>query len=170
MFLSNLNGNDGKGFVPAPQGMHNAVLCDVVDMGIRPNPHEPGKTQHKVRLTWQIDEMNPSYGRRHEASAFYTASLNEKANLRKVLKAWLNKNDKELDAGIDLDKLIGTPAQIQVTHRIASSGKTYANVVAVVPLMRGMQALSVSHDFVRSKDRKDRKDGAQPGAEEVDPF
>jgi hypothetical protein len=168
MFLKN-DSSGGKPFTPAPAGMHNAVLCDVVDMGIVPNPHEPGKTQHKLRLTWQIDEVNPSYDRRHEASAFYTASLNEKANLRKMLKTWLGKTDKELDAGIDLEALIGTPAQIQITHRISSAGKTFANVVAVVPLMKGMAPLSVTPDFVRAKDRKP-KDGAATEAEQEPPF
>src|SRR3990167_11072999 len=97
MFLK--NDSSGKQYVPAPAGMHNAVLCDVVDLGVVPNPHEPGKTQHKLRLTWQIDEEHPEYKRRHEASQFYTESLNEKANLRRMLKAWLSLSDNELDAG-----------------------------------------------------------------------
>ena len=44
-------------FVPAPAGVHAAVCCDAIDMGLVANRFQPdAKPVSTVRLVWQIAE------------------------------------------------------------------------------------------------------------------
>lgn len=146
-------------FTPAPEGLHQAVCVDVIDLGLQKSTYE-GKTseRHMVRLVWQIEEEDEN-GRRFTPSQSYTNSLNEKAKLRQHLEAWRGRKftDKELDdPGFDLEVLIGVNCQIQVVHNIGSSKRTYANVQAVVPLGKGMTKMR-PEGYVRVKDREELK-------------
>lgn len=165
---------------PAPEGLHPAVCVDVVDLGLVKSTFD-GKTseRHMVRLVWQIEEED-SKGRRFTPIQQYTLSLNEKAKLRQHLEAWRGKKftKEELD-GFDLERLIGVSCQLQTVQNIATNGRTYSNVQAIVPLGRGMTAVR-AEGYVRHKDREDmKKDVFAPeeseapgnyGAEEEVPF
>ena len=144
---------EGRDFAPAPEGLHQAICVDVVDIGIL-KVVWAGKTkeQHKVRLVWQIDEPMAD-GRPFLVMKRYTLSLHEKANLRKELESWRGRRftDEELQ-GFDLEKLIGANAQLNVQHT-TKEDKTYANVVSIVPLGKGMVKIAAK-DYIRMKDRK----------------
>ena len=52
-----------KTFVPAPEGQHNAVCCDVVDLGVIETEYNGQKSKnHKVRLVFQIGEERDGQG------------------------------------------------------------------------------------------------------------
>ena len=148
-----VSAGDSKTFTPAPAGLHQAVCCDVVDMGILEVSYA-GKTkkQHKVRLVWQLDEQTDEL-KPFIAQKRYTASLHEKANLRKDLESWRGRpfTDDEL-ASFDLEKLLGANAQLNIQH-VQRNGETYANVISIVPLGKGMQKINV-REYVRVKDRE----------------
>lgn len=144
---------DSKSFTPAPVGAHQAVCVDVIDKGIVEVTYA-GKTkkQHKVSLAWQIDELRDD-GKRFLVYKRYTLSLNEKATLRKDLESWRGKpftRDEEM--GFDVEQVIGANCLVSVQHNV-SGDKTYANVVAVMPLAKGMTKIAPL-DYVREKDRK----------------
>lgn len=140
-------------FTPAPEGLHAAVCADVVELGTEVNQFNGG-LQDKVRLVWQLEDVDPATQRRYEASQKYTLSLHEKAKLCGHLEAWRGRKfTGEEKQGFDLEKLIGVPCQIQVVHNVTDQGKTFANVQAVVPLGKGMVKPRVSDEFVRFKDR-----------------
>lgn len=67
----------------------------------------------------------------------YTASLNEKANLRKDLESWRGRKftDAELE-GWDISATLGKPCMITIVHS-ESGGKTYANVATVTGIPKG---------------------------------
>lgn len=159
----------GTVFKPAPAGLHQAVCCDVVDMGVLEVTYA-GKTkrQHKVRVVWQIDE-DMDDGKPFIVQKRYTLSLHEKSNLRKELESWRGRlfTDDEL-AGFDLEKLLSANAQLNIQH-VQKGGETYANVVSIVPLGKGMQKLEV-RDYVRVKDRTDGQDDHEPLTVEDIPF
>jgi hypothetical protein len=147
-------GESNKTYAPAPAGVHHGVCVDVVDMGMLEVTYA-GKTkqQHKIRLVWQIDETNPETGERFIAQKRYTLSLNEKATLRKDLEGWRGRaftRDEEM--GFDVEKLISVNAFINVVHA-QKDGKTYANVVSIMPLKKGMPKMDADR-YVRVKDRK----------------
>lgn len=134
-----------KTFTPAPEGVHQGVCVDVVDLGVIPG--FGGKMQHKVMIVWQIDE------RRDDMTRFllfkqYTLSLNEKATLRKDLEAWRGKAfTRSEEMGFDVEVLVGANAMLNVQHRPSKDGsKTYANVVSLMPLPKALQGKKLTVD------------------------
>ena len=70
----------------------------------------------------------------------FTLSLNEKANLRKFLKAWRGKDftPEELE-GFDISNLIGAPGVATITHHKSANGNTYLEIANVSKLMKGQE-------------------------------
>ena len=140
---------DSGSFTPAPAGLHRAVCVDVVDVGVMQGPFG---AKEKVRLVWEIEEPMES-GKPFLASQLYTPSLHEKANLRLHLESWRCRTftPKEL-AGFDLEVVIGVCCQLQIQHN-TKNGRTYANIIAIVPLSKGQEKLKPTGEYVRVKDR-----------------
>lgn len=155
-----------KQFPVAPEGLHQAVCVDVVDLGMVDQTFE-GKTKkvHKCRLVFEIEEKDPDTGKPLQASQFYTVSLHPESRLRKHLRSWRGRDftDDELRS-FDLETLVGINGQIQVEHKPSSNGKTYANVTAIVKLGKGMVAMRPSPEYVRVKDRPPKENAAQSAA------
>lgn len=137
-------------FTPAPEGLHRAVCCDVVDLGMVDGQF--GR-KHKVRLYWQIEERMDS-DRPFLVAKTYTLSLHKKSALRPDLESWRGKPFTEEEAeGFDLERLLGQNCQINVTHRTTQDG-TFANIQAVVPAAKNMKPLQVE-DYIRKCKRED---------------
>lgn len=143
--------DSSKAFVPAPEGLHQAVCCDVIDLGVVETQFG---SKHRIQICWLINELNDD-GRLFMVSKRYTSSLNEKASLRQDLEAWRGKKfSKEELRGFDVEALIGVNCQVQVVHGQSPDGRTWANVKSVVPLSKGMQKMVVPDDFVRKAERQ----------------
>jgi len=137
-------------FTPCPEGLMQAVCCDVIDLGVQTTPWGE---KPKVEIRWQVDEVDPDTHKRFEVRAWYTLSLSEKANLRKHLETWRGRKfTAEELRGFDLEKLIGVNCQLQVIHNITDEGKVYANVQAIVPHNAKVPKIAVL-DYVRQQDR-----------------
>ena len=133
----------GGTYTPAPQGNHDAVFCDVEDLGVVETQY--GK-KHQIRLVWQIAEKMED-GRPFTIGRRYGLSLHEKSALFKDLKTYAKKAPPQ---NLDLETLIGKPCQILVTH-VERDGSTYANVQAVLPA--GVNKVKADKDFVRKCNR-----------------
>jgi hypothetical protein len=144
----------------APEGLFNAICCDVVDLGLKTTAFGD---KHKIRIVWQLEERDPDKGWRYNVSQQYTLSLHPKSVLSQALEAWRGKKftDDERE-GFDLEKLIGVGCQVQVVHQAGQNGNVYANVQAIVPLGKGMTKVT-PEGYVRVKDR-----AAQPRVETVE--
>lgn len=152
---------DSKTYTPAPEGTHQAVCVDVVDIGLKPNPFKDGAMQHKVDLVWQIDELRDD-GKRHLIFKRYTLSLNEKATLRHDLESWRGRPFTAAEeAGFDVETVIGANCLINVQHKPSTrdAGKVFANVVSVMPLIKGMTKIAVA-GYVRAQDQQPETDAA----------
>lgn len=137
----------------APEGLHAAVCCDVVDLGLVDTQFGQ---KHKVEIRWQLEEaIESAIGLvRPIVRQRFTNSLHEKAKLRGVLETWRGRKfTKDELTGFDLEKLLGVSCQIQVIHHITDEGQTFANVNAVIPLGKGMPKVRVETDYVRQQDR-----------------
>jgi len=154
-------------FVPCPEGLHQAVCVDVVDLGVVTTQYGE---KHQVRIVWQVDEENPENDKRYTARRSYTLSLSKKANLRTMLETWRTKpfTDDELK-GFDLENLLGINCQIQVVHKLSAQGKLYANVQAVVAPPKNVPKL-LARDYTREKDREQPTNGGGPVRLEDIPF
>ena len=140
-------------FTPAPDGGHSAVCVDVIDLGMVETSWEGEKrVTHKCRLVFEIAERMDD-DRRYVVSRQFTASLNEKASLRKFLESWRGRPfTREELAGFNTEQLIGAPCVLQIVH-VERAGKTYANIDSVMKLMKGVDRLTPSGDYIRVKDR-----------------
>ncbi len=145
-------------FQLAPEGVTQAVLVDVIDMGLMEDKFNPGDMIPKVRLAFQTEETTDA-GTPFVVSTFPDkASLNPKSNLYKKIKAIIGRpledEDYDEEGNVDLDSLlIGRNANITITH---SDGEpTYANVTDIGTLTSKQQKgdLLEPKDYVRVQDR-----------------
>jgi hypothetical protein len=143
-----------------PEGQFRAVCADVVDLGMVEN-RTSGKLQHKLALVFHTEEKMRD-GRPFEVWERFTASLDERARLRKFLQGWRGRafSQEELD-GFDVEKLIGVPAYIQVLH-VHKNGKTYANVETAMLPPKGTPKVEVTPGYERRKDRQPTTTQAVP--------
>jgi len=141
----------GGGMNPAPQGQHRAVCVDVVDRGVITTPFG---AKRKVELTWEIDKIDPATGQRYAVWKWFTASLHERAVLRKALETWRGRAFTPADlVKFDLEKLVGKPCQLVITHT-PKGEKTYADVQVILPPSPAFPALTPSGAYIRRKDRE----------------
>lgn len=130
------------GIDPIPAGLYVGVCVWVVDLGTQHN-EKWDNDLHKISITWEIPELliDTDKGPMPRViSQRYTLSLNERANLRKMLESWRGKPfSADEQRGFNVTKLVGAGCQIQV-QQAEHNGKTYANVSAIVPLPKGTKA------------------------------
>jgi hypothetical protein len=73
--------------------------------------------------------------------AYYTNSLSEKANLRKVLQGWRGKEFTPDEAAkFDISIVLGKPCTLNVIHKTGNDGKVRAKIDSVGPLIKGLPA------------------------------
>ncbi len=137
---------EGKKFTPAPSGTHQAVCFGLWDIGYHDSTFN-GKevTLRKLIVGWEIDELMEEgefKGKRFTIYKTYTASLSEKANLRRDLESWRDKvfTDEERKR-FDVEKLYGVNCMLSILHKEGKGGKTYANIVSVSKLAKGMKPM-----------------------------
>lgn len=138
-------GGGGGDFKRAPAGSHIGVCNLVADCGLQPGFE--GKPQRKLYIRFEIPEERVEYekdGKTVEGpltiGSFYTASMNEKANLRKQLEGWRGKAFTDDEAAqFDVAKLLGQAVMLNVVEK-ESGGKTYANIAGLSKLPKGMEA------------------------------
>lgn len=151
------------GFAPAPAGQWQAVCVDVVDLGLSEKTYNGQKVvgkdgkpvmSHNVCFVWEINEPMPGSGRPYIVGRKFTLSLHEKASLREATESWLGRTltEREVADGFDVESFIGRNCQLTVVHNVKATG-TYANVTAIVPLMKGMKDILPTPDYVRVCDR-----------------
>lgn len=153
------NTGGGGDFKPCPPGNHRGVCSMVVDLGNqRVQSQMYGeKIKPQVYVAWELPDEPITWTDRDgvertgpmRIGKTYTVSLHENANLRADLESWRGRQftDAELD-GFDIAKLAGAAALINVAHKQGGNGKTYANVVAVTPLPKGMEKPATANGVI----------------------
>ena len=138
-------GSSGSGdFKRAPSGSHIGVCNLVADCGLQPGFE--GKPQRKLYVRFEIPAERVEYekdGKQVEGpltiGSFYTASMNEKATLRKHLEGWRGKTFTDQEASeFDVSKLLGQSCMLNVIEK-ESGGKTYSNIAGISKLPKGME-------------------------------
>jgi hypothetical protein len=130
--------------VLAPEGVHRAACIGLYDLGTQSGGQYGPKP--KILIQWELIDEPMDDGRPFVVSQRYTLSLSEKSLLRPMLESWRGRafTVEELKA-FDLFTVLGKPCQVQVIHETSkTTGKTYDNVVAVMPLGKGTQPIKPS--------------------------
>lgn len=136
----------GASYEPIASGSYPARCYSIIHIGtIEETILGTTKKLNKVRITWEMPtEMKVFKEENGEQpqvlSKEFTLSLHEKATLRNFLKNWRGKDftDEEAKA-FDIEKLVGTPCMINITHKKSKDGnKTYAEIGSISPMPKGM--------------------------------
>ena len=130
---------------PVPEGLHHGVLTSIYDLGTLFS-EKFDIAQRKLVMTFELPDLAPLYverdGKRVQlprvVSLRLTRSLNEKAKLRALLESWRGKRFTASEMqSLDLGKLLGTPAWVQILHEVKTDGKTFANISNLLPIPKG---------------------------------
>lgn len=123
-------------------GMHPARCYAVVDLGQQESQFG---TKQQIVIMWElVEEKHVFSEEKGEENAvlskFFTASLNEKANLTAALQSWRGRSFTEEELkGFELRNVVGAPCLLNVIHKTNQAGETRANVNGVSPSMRGQE-------------------------------
>lgn len=143
MGLTLSDSGGGGDFEIVPEGTHIARCVRIVDLGMQPGGKDFPEPKKTVMFTFEIPaEMRLINGEERPAliSRRFTASLHEKATLRKFLETWRGRKfTKDELAGFELRKVLGQPCMLTVVHS-DNAGKHYANVQAAAAMPRGSMA------------------------------
>lgn len=142
-----ININSGKDYEKVSEGVHTAVLADVVDLGLVDTQFGP---KEKVRFVWLTSETD-SEGRTKMAFQTFTKSLHEKATLTKTVKSMLGKVPTA--GSFDLESLIGHNARLVIQHNEGKEGQVYANVSSILKAEPKSPKMDIPRDFVRKQDK-----------------
>ena len=139
----------GGGGTPIGAGTYPARCVGVVDLGIQHNDFND-KDQEKVRLIFELPTERVQVDGEDKPrwlSKPYTASLHEKATLRKDLDAWRGKpfTAEEL-AGFNLQNVIGAPCILTIINQEGKTGSVYAKIASISKPMKGMDVPPLEND------------------------
>ena len=147
----NAGSGGGGDFEQCPAGSFAARCYQIIDLGHQTFEWKgEAKVAPKVRITWELNEMMQD-GRPFSISREYTASIGDKANLRKDLEAWRGRpfTATELQ-NFSLENVLGAPCLLGVVHKPSKDGsKVYANVGSIMALPKGMPSPELVNPAVK---------------------
>jgi len=124
--------NGGSWEEPEP-GNHIARCIRVIELGTQRKEFQ-GKVDFKKQtlIVWELPTEKMEDGKPHTISKWYTASLNEKANLRRDLENWRGRpfTEAELE-GFDQRNILEKPCLLNVIKN--DKGKVVVGSVAAIP-------------------------------------
>lgn len=156
-----LRGSKTKPYTPHPEGTYSAVVVDIQNIGLKSTPWGE---KEKIKIVWETDQIMAD-GRPYTVSQWYTNSLNEKANLRKVVHSLLGYKitNQEAETDFDSDILVGKGCLVSVSHRRDTKDQTkvYDSVDTVTKLPSSVPALKPSGKYQRKTDKPAPRDAEQ---------
>lgn len=148
----------GKDFEKISEGLHQAVLADVVELNFKSDPKNfpskpsPYAPRDEIRFVYVVNERD-SEGR--PKLAFERFGRSYYKGDTKLAKRVRNLTSPTVDlATVDLDSLIGTQRKLVIEHSLdkVDPNKVWDNIQSVMKPDPG-QNIQIPSDFVRAKDK-----------------
>ena len=145
--------NIGGNFEKAPVGNHVAICIRMSEIGTVVSEWDgQKKEQYKVRITWELPNKKTKINEKEvpfTIARTYTLSMHEKSSLRQILESWRGKGfSKKEAANFDISKLLGVPCLLQIIHKDATNGKTYANISSIATLPNGTEKPTAYYELI----------------------
>lgn len=124
--------NDSN-FETPPNGTHLARCIRLIDVGTHTDTYQgKDRTNRKIVVVWELPYEQMSDGQPFVISKFYTASLGDKANLRRDLMNWRGRDftPEELK-GFEMKNVLDKGCQVIVSQN--DNGRTIVSGVAGMP-------------------------------------
>jgi len=153
-----VNINSGKDFEKISEGLHQAVLADVVELNFKSDPKNfPSKPSQyaprdEIRFVYVVAEKD-SDGR--PKLAFERFGRSYYKGDTKLAKRVRNLTSPTVDlATLDLESLIGTQRKLLIEHSIGKSdpNDVWANIAGMMKPDPD-QKVAIPADFVRAKNK-----------------
>lgn len=131
--------NGGGEFEQPPVGTHVAICTKIIDIGTQKSEYQgQANIRRQCIIGWELPNeamtTGDHAGKPFTVSKFYTASLSEKANLRKDLANWRGRDFTEAElAGFESKAILGKPCMIALTP----NDKNKIRVTGVMALPKG---------------------------------
>ena len=137
----------GEDFKRVPPGSHIAICNCVADLGIQPGSGMYPSPKRQVFIRFEVPEERVEYekdNKKYEGPIVigktYTASMNEKANLRRDLESWRGREFTDEEAeNFDVSSILGKAAMLSVVET-SKGDKTYSNIKSIGALPKGFKA------------------------------
>jgi hypothetical protein len=122
----------GSDYEPIPAGFHPACCINIFDLGMQRSLD--GYPVRQCVVLWELGGPGKKSGEPFTITHRYTASLNEKANLRRDLESWRGRafTAAELE-GFNTDKIVGVFCRLNLVEKIKEGGKRRVDVTSVLP-------------------------------------
>jgi hypothetical protein len=142
--------NGGGDFEQPPIGTHVARCVKIIDIGTQKSEYQ-GKVNIRrqciigFELPTELMSEGEYAGKPFTVSRFYTASLGEKANLRKDLANWRGRDftEQELE-GFDSKNILDKCCMVSLTE----NDKNKVRITGIMALPKGMQVPARINDLV----------------------
>lgn len=131
--------NGGGEFEQPPVGTHVAICTKIIDIGTQKSEYQgQANIRRQCIIGWELPKelmtTGDHAGKPFIVSKFYTASLSEKANLRKDLANWRGRDFSEQElAGFESKNILGKACMISLTP----NDKNKIRVTGVMALPKG---------------------------------
>lgn len=133
-----------------PAGNMAAVCVALIDLGTQQDAYmgKP-KDTHQLVIVWELAGMVSSKtGKNHLVCDKFNVSLNQKANLRKMLESWRGAPIKD-DEEFDVFKIVGATCLLNVSHDKTNGGNDIYCITAVTRLPHGMPVPKATYPLIR---------------------
>jgi len=141
-------------FKVCPEGNHVGICNAVIDLGLQPGSVQYPAIKHQVYIRFELAGEPIEYLKDGKPvtgpmsiGATFTASMNEKASLRKFIENMFGKkfHTNETAADFEMKNLLGRRCLLNITHN-EHGDKTYANIATATPLPKGMVSQEPQHN------------------------
>lgn len=132
-----------------PKGNHVARIYSIIHIGtiLSDFKNEDGsdKLVNTVSIGWELPNEKRTFNEEKGPqpmviSQDYTLSMNEKANMRKLVQGIIGTDLDEEEAGaFDVSKLMGMECMLQINHKTSKKGSQYAVVASGATIPKGMK-------------------------------
>lgn len=137
----------GEDFKRVPSGSHIAVCNLVADLGLQPGSANFPSPKQQVYIRFEIPSERMEYekdGQKISGPAIigtkFTASMHEKANLRKQLEGWRGRKFSDDEAcNFDVSSILGKPCMLSVVENVKGD-KVYSNIASIGAMPKGVEA------------------------------
>lgn len=162
-------GGGNGDFKSVPSGSHIAICNIVADMGLQPGSKTYPDPKHKVYIRFEVPAERIDYDRDGKKISgpivigqAFTASMHEKATLRKYLEGWRGRKFSDDEAEkFDVSAILGKACMITVVENVVGD-KVYSNISSIGQLPKGIAAPMPENDLVYYAEDDQAKFGLLP--------
>lgn len=127
---------------PLAEDIYLGVCYAVIDLG-RQYSERYKKSSEKIMLIWEITGETVEIDGKSEPrviSKDYSASFNDKSNLKILINSWLGKDSYSEETGFDIKNFLGKPCQLEISIEEKDDGSKYNRLTNIMRLAKGQTA------------------------------